>query len=198
MADSSSNSNHRRISPSTTTSSSSTASPSVNGQGAHRIRIRLTSNANGHNDNSESPSSHSALNISATQSPRSAIARVEPFVQGTMQNGHTDVFHDRMSESLSPAPARSPSNSPSRGANYRSAGGTSHDRTPSGTSSHNLSPTKPVRRKRPEPSFVCSRDFAPLPTETQLEPHSEAYNSSKRTELSRFKSKVSKIVYLSA
>lgn len=134
------------------------------------------------------PSSSSSSSSFSVVPPRS----VERSSSSHIQNGHSNELHHRMSsESLSPAPASSYTGSPNRKHDDDEDDKLFHRATSTNGNSNASSSSKPsARRRRPEPTFITSRDYAPLPAETQLDPHSEAWNTNKRSEISRHKGKV--------
>lgn len=108
-------------------------------------------------------------------------------------NGDVDEGLSRYkSESLSPVPESSIyGSSPNLGESYSFDNGYSRP-----------SPTKPARRRRPEPVFITSRDYAPVPPEIQAEDLqdtmqavSNGNNTMKRTDPSRMRNSSTKVSF---
>ena len=104
-----------------------------------------------------------------------------------MQNEFA-THYDRQTESLSPAPegsvtsASQTTDSPRRNG-FRDGNEEKQDRLREAAS-----PSKPARKRRPEPTYVCSRDYAPLPEEAPSDGQRESWD--KRSDRLERKSKV--------
>lgn len=181
----------------TSLSPSSSTSPSVSLPTAPTISAQTSSGSIPNNpsdsvDNMDS--TPDPLSVPLVMNPPPSVVPTRPLeesISSHAQNGHFNKLHNRMSsESLSPAPASSYTGSPNHKHDGEEDDKPLH-RSASTNGSNNASPSKPAPRiRRPEPTFITSRDYAPLPVESQLDPHSEAWNNNKRSELSRYKGKV--------
>ncbi|UZJ55481.1 hypothetical protein CBS101457_004801 [Exobasidium rhododendri] len=154
-------------SPSSLASSTSTSLyvPSL------KVRIKLT--PHGTLNKIINPLNESRAREMQQQDQVQHKATPSPTKEGEVLERSDDiVVSNRYSESLSPAPEESLSSDSQSGTPKRRRNG----------GEGKTSPQKLMGKKRPDPVFVCSRDYAPLSAETQLDPHSSENWNTKRTE----------------